>query len=259
MRLLKIDDNDEFSLVEHFGAAIPPYAILSHTWGPPTEEVSCKDLMEDTGHEKSGFAKLAFCAKMAAYNGLQHFWADVACIDKSSSAELSEAINSMFRWYKEAARCYVYMSDVTMDPFNIHSARERRTGGFRESRWFTRGWTLQELIAPASVYFYSREEHLLGTRSSLNHEIHEVTGIPLKVLQERSMDGFTADERLSWALGRETTREEDMAYALLGLMDIHMPLIYGEGRTKAFNRMLKEITEELMTNKSNTDSSCVVS
>ena len=114
MRLLRLEDNGEFSQVEFFGNNIPPYAVLSHTWGADDEEVTLKDLVDGVGKSKAGYSKIRFCGNRAAKDGLQYFWVDTCCIDKSSSAELSEAINSMFRWYQDAARCYVYLSDISV-------------------------------------------------------------------------------------------------------------------------------------------------
>src|SRR6266702_6883395 len=113
MRLLRIEDDGEFSLVEFVGNNIPRYAILSHTWRADDEELTFKDLVEGTGKSKVGYSKIRFCSTQAAGDDLQFFWVDTCCIDKSSSAELSEAINSMFRWYRNAAKCYVYLSDVS--------------------------------------------------------------------------------------------------------------------------------------------------
>src|ERR1700679_4052223 len=112
MRLLRLKDGGELSLVEFVGKNIPRYAILSHTWGVDYEEVTFKDLMDGAGKNKAGYRKIRFCEKQAADDGLQFFWVDTCCIDKSSSAELSEAINSMLHWYRDAAKCYVYLPDV---------------------------------------------------------------------------------------------------------------------------------------------------
>jgi hypothetical protein len=235
MRLLRIEDGGGFGLVELVGSNIPPYAILSHTWGADEEEVTFKDLVDGTGKTKNGYRKLYFCAKQAVKDTLQHFWVDTCCIDKSSSAELSEAINSMYRWYHHASRCYVYLSDVSI-------------GGstFRSSRWFTRGWTLQELVAPTSVEFFSSEGERIGDKNSLVRDIAEITGISVQALQgQRPLYQFGVDERMLWAKGRQTKREEDAAYSLLGIFDIHMPLLYGEGRNKALVRLQKEIEQSL--------------
>ena len=232
MRLLQIKNGGGFTLTEFF-ANFPPYAILSHTWGAPGEEVTFQDLVNDTGQNKTGYKKIQFCGQRALDDGLQYFWCDMCCIDKTSSAELTEAINSMFRWYRNAARCYVYLQDVSkQDPEEV----------FRSSRWFTRGWTLQELIAPGSVEFFSREGSQLGDKAVLEREIHEITGIDIRALRGQPLSKFSVEDRLSWAKGRQTTREEDETYCLLGLFDIHMPLIYGEGR-KAFLRLNEEINK----------------
>ena len=163
MRLLQLGDSGEFSLVEFFGNNIPPYAILSHTWGEDDEEVTFKDIVKGKGKSKAGNRKIRFCGKQAANDGLQFFWVDTCCIDKSSSEELSEAINSMFCWYQDAARCYVYLSDVSVSTSDRDDEFPRKwKPAFKKSRWFTRGWTLQELIAPASVEFFFKEKQWLG-------------------------------------------------------------------------------------------------
>jgi tetratricopeptide (TPR) repeat protein len=232
MRLLHTQEDGKFSLAEYLGEQIPPYAILSHTWGEDHEEFSFKDLTESKGTEKTGYKKLQFCGTQAAKDGLEFFWIDTCCIDKSSSAELTEAINSMFRWYSDAAKCYVYLPDVS-------SGNEQ---SLHASRWFTRGWTLQELLAPATVEFFSAEGNLLGDKVSMMDQICDITRIPAAALQgDLDLDTFTVDERLSWAEDRRTKRSEDAAYSLLGLFGVHLSLIYGEGRANAFIRLQREI------------------
>jgi len=246
MRLLEHRNAGEFSLTKELvGDDIPPYAILSHTWGADDEEVTFKDLVEGTGKSKTGYNKIRFCGQQAAIDGLQFFWVDTCCIDKSSSAELSEAINSMFRWYRDAAKCYVYLSDVSIPTFdkNDKVSPFLWDSAFRKSRWFTRGWTLQELIAPASVEFFSMQGDRLGDKNSLEQQVHEITGIAFQALQRSPLSEFSIIERMSWAQNRRTKREEDRAYSLLGIFDIHMPLIYGEGEKKAFNRVNEEINK----------------
>jgi hypothetical protein len=243
MRLLKVEEDDKFSLIEFIGDKIPRYAILSHTWGADGEEVTYEDLTRGTGKSKAGYQKIRFCGKQAATDGLQYLWVDTCCIDKLSSAELSEAINSMFRWYHDAGNCYVYLSDVSIggSSKNGQFSQETWEPAFQKSRWFTRGWTLQELIAPASVEFFSVEGERLGDKKSLERQIHDITGITPQALQGAPLSHFGVDKRMSWAAKRETKREEDAAYSLLGIFDIHMPLIYGEGRKKALARLQKEI------------------
>jgi hypothetical protein len=247
MRLLRLEHNGEFSLAEYFGKDVPPYAILSHTWGADQEEVTFMNLTDGTGKSKAGYCKLTFCAKRAAHDGLQFFWVDTCCIDKSSSAELSEAINSMFEWYYLANKCYVYLSDVSTGSCVGKNLSSQQTWilALRRSRWFTRGWTLQELLAPNTVEFFSAEGEPLGEKKSMVREIQEITGISARALQGSPLSEFSIDERMSWAKKRETKREEDAAYALLGIFGIHMPLLYGERREKAFTRLRKEIQESL--------------
>ena len=241
MRLLRLEKDGGFSLAEYVGKSIPPYAILSHTWGLDHEEFTFKDLTAGIPLDKSkaGYRKLTFCGMQAAKDNLEWFWIDTCCIDKSSSAELSEAINSMFSWYSKSAKCYVYLSDVSITGFTNNDQ------SFESSRWFTRGWTLQELLAPTSTQFFSMEGDFLGDKGSLMQAITNITGVPVEALQGSPLTQFNVEERMSWARNRETKREEDMAYSLLGIFDIHMPLIYGEGQPKAFRRLEKEIEESL--------------
>jgi hypothetical protein len=242
MRLLTLNPRGQLILTKNFVEKdIPPYVILSHTWGEDSDEVTLNDLENGRGKSKPGYAKIQFCGDQARKDGMQYFWVDTCCIDKANHVELSEAITSMFRWYRDAVKCYVYLSDV--------SARKRDNNGqtrrmwesaFRISRWFTRGWTLQELLAPESVEFFSQEGELLGDKKMLEHEIHEITGIPITALHGASLSHFSVDERMRWAAKRDTKRKEDKAYCLLGIFDVFMPLIYGEG-DNAFIRLKEEI------------------
>ncbi|RYO78875.1 hypothetical protein DL764_010078 [Monosporascus ibericus] len=246
MRLLKRDDTGVITLTEDvIGDRIPRYAILSHRWG--MEEVTFKDLMDGTGPSKQGYDKIRFCSDQAQRDGLDHFWVDTCCIDKSSSAELTEAINSMFQWYRNATKCYVYLDDVSKPALQTGNKPNYQLWepDLRRSKWFTRGWTLQELLAPASVEFFSREGARLGTKRSLELPISDITGIPLKVLRGSPLLDCTVPERMAWAEPRQTTRDEDKAYSLLGIFDVQMPLIYGEGKEKAFKRLQEEIDKAL--------------
>ncbi|KAI0705460.1 hypothetical protein C8Q76DRAFT_860857 [Earliella scabrosa] len=179
------------------------------------------------------------CATVRA-SGHQYIWIDSCCIDKTSSSELSEAINSMYAWYRDASVCYAFLVDVPRDgdPSAAHSL-------FRQSRWFKRGWTLQELIAPRTVVFLSSEWQFLGTKTSLADVISDVTGIDCTILRhQKDTMNVSVAERMSWAAGRETTRPEDEAYSLLGLFDINIPTLYGEGR-RAFLRLQEEILKRV--------------
>ncbi|KAF2827827.1 HET-domain-containing protein [Ophiobolus disseminans] len=234
MRLL----NTSTLLLEGFMTKPPPYAILSHTW-VNNEEYIFEDLHNGTGQEKSGYEKVKTCCQLAASEGYQYAWIDTCCIDKSSSAELSEAINSMFAWYRDSDTCYVYLDvDIEADYLTAQD--------LTSSRWIHRGWTLQELIAPARVQFYSRFWMFLGTRQQLTLPLHEATKIDIDVLYRSnqknfSLSKFTVAKKMSWAAERETTRPEDVAYSLFGLFDVHLPPLYGEGSTKAFLRLQEEI------------------
>jgi hypothetical protein len=244
MRLLQRRNDDEPILREFIGNDLPAYAILSHTWGADSEEVSFQDVEAGEGKSKAGYRKIEFIARQAAEDGLQYFWVDTCCIDKKNAVELSEAINSMFRWYEKAARCYVYLPDVSIAGYDgeTQSSPLPWEPAFRQSRWFTRGWTLQELIAPTSVEFFALEGVRLGNKSSLVKVVHEVTRIDESVLTGKEpLANVSIDKRMSWTKQRSTKLEEDHIYAILGIFDISMPLIYGEGRIKAHRRLEREI------------------
>jgi Heterokaryon incompatibility protein (HET) len=241
MRLLEMKSPGEYSLIQVATHNTVPYAILSHTW--TDQEVTYQDLIRGTGKDKSGYEKIKFCREQAAKDDLQYFWVDTCCIDKSNAVELSTAINSMFRWYRNAKKCYVYLTDVLV-PANDRDAVPRVStweAAFRDSRWFTRGWTLQELIAPAIVEFYSREGTQLGDKQSLEKLIHEITQIPVQALRGDPFSDFSIAKRKDWAALRQTTEEEDIVYCLLGLCEVSMPPLYGEGREKAFFRLMDEV------------------
>ncbi|KAI8631008.1 vegetative incompatibility protein HET-E-1 [Xylariaceae sp. FL1651] len=246
MRLLTIRPDGSLALTEDLREDIPQYAILSHTWGHDGQEVTFRDISEGTGQQKEGYRKIEFCRNWATSNGLQHFWVDTCCIDKSNNTELSEAINSMFRWYQNATKCYVYLSDVSKshaehvnEPLRSMWKKE-----FRKSRWLTRSWTLQELIAPSSVEFFERNGQRLGDKKSLEQLLHDTTRISIGAFRGCPLSGFSVDERMSWSSGRHAKRPEDKAYSLLGIFDIYMPLIYGEGEGKALSRLRREIDQQ---------------
>jgi hypothetical protein len=228
-------------LLSDFQSQIPAYAILSHVW--EEEEVTFSDIATlNKAAEMKGFMKIVGACERALKDGLKYIWIDTCCINKESSAELSEAINSMFMWYKNAHICYAYLSDVLggEDPNSLHSS-------FAMSRWFTRGWTLQELLAPLRVVFYGANWVDIGTKATLHETISTVTGIRVEHIVGISdggnglkLDGLPVAVKMSWAAHRLTTREEDMAYSLMGLFGVNLPLLYGEGG-KAFTRLQHEI------------------
>ncbi|KAI0162120.1 HET-domain-containing protein [Xylariaceae sp. FL1272] len=186
--------------------------------------------------QRQGYQKVqAFC-DLAKREGHRYAWADTCCIDKSSSQELSEAINSMFRWYKDADICLVYLYD-----YAITSVDDEL---LKRCQWFYRGWTLQELIAPSTVAFYNHDWQPIGYKHKLSPLLSTITGIDEEHLRGRDLESASVAKKMSWASKRATTRSEDMAYGLLGLFDINMPLLYGEGETKAFIRLQKKIMKQ---------------
>ncbi|KAI9653005.1 MAG: hypothetical protein M1821_007758 [Bathelium mastoideum] len=246
-------NTETFALKEFMGEAEKPlYAILSHTWGE--HEVSYQEMQYankiNIDEEKQGYKKIKAACNKARDNGFTWIWIDTCCIDKSSSAELSEAINSMYHWYRSAGMCYAYLADVpTLEASNLDALQSC----LARSLWFTRGWTLQELIAPARVEFLSADwsSTAIATKSNQNRDVKfcrllsKITGVDMDVLRGiKPLATLEIAIRMSWASERVTTRPEDIAYCLLGLFDVSIPLLYGEGGKKAFIRL----QEELMRN-----------
>lgn len=233
--------------LENFSKATqtPPYAILSHTWGHG--EVSLQQFQNSKiRSRRKGFGKIKSACGEAHRQGLQYIWVDTCCIDKTSSAELSEAINSMFKWYQRSQICYAFCEDVQQDSISspdMAGTCNAPETEFAASRWFTRGWTLQELIAPKEVIFYNKAWTSIGKKSTSSDLITEITGIDTFILEGGPLAEVSIGRRMSWAVNRETSREEDVAYSLMGLFDINMPLIYGEGQ-KAFIRLQEEILRQ---------------
>lgn len=256
MRLLKNSEDGGVTITRFNDNEIPPYAILSHTWATDTEdEVTFDDLVKGGGQTKRGYQKIRFCGEQASRDGLKFFWVDTCCIDKTNEAEVSNAINSMFRWYRNSARCYVYLSDISSRSSDTNpecglweqesDGHSSQAYGFKlqKSRWFTRGWTLQELLAPSCVEFFSRECERLGDTQSLIQHIHEITGIPERALAGVPLSQFSDKERFLWSQCRKTKVEEDKAYSLLGIFGVEMPLRYGEGSFNAFKRLEAEVSK----------------
>ncbi|KAK0617539.1 hypothetical protein B0T14DRAFT_272484 [Immersiella caudata] len=286
---MRLIDTTTLRLVSKHDGDLPNYAILSHTWGTDDDEVSFQDLQDLSSSrvrqpngpfahritKKPGFAKIKDSARLAKSQGFQYIWIDTCCINKTSSAELSEAINSMFRWYRNAAVCYAFLDDVSAEldveyreflshfgklhEFGDRSSQSQRrvfdnpsiVESLRYSRWFTRGWTLQELIAPFNVEFYSRDWRLLGTKldnrpktapeRSFPTLISIITGVDLAILEGKlDLEDLSIANRMRWAARRQTTRIEDKAYCLMGIFGVNMPLLYGEGN-RAFIRLQEEI------------------
>ncbi|KAK4498813.1 hypothetical protein PRZ48_009323 [Zasmidium cellare] len=323
MRLLRNDTLELQNFTDE--SKIPRYAILSHTWLRPEagEEVLFAD-MDDipTAQTKKGWSKLEFACRQAAKDGLNYVWIDTCCIDKSSSAELSESINSMYRWYSNSHVCYIHL-DNPLDSSNgetaaeetsnvaacataLHVATEscgssaihtvidvsghvvdsRRTessqngqrslisgqfdstGGVSieepgdstvphgrvkpnlsindiaelvQCRWFTRGWTLQEMIASPRAVFYDQSGRKVGLLKDLADFVADITGVHADLLRgNRPLDSFSISQKMHWASNRVTTRIEDQAYSLLVIFDVSLAVIYGEGE-RAFQRLQEEL------------------
>ena len=222
---------------------IPPFAILSHTWSD--DEISFHDLLkypESELNESKGYQNIRSCCALAAAERHEYVWIDTCCIDKTSSAELSEAINSMYRWFQEAQICYAYLADIDIDDIRDDDPWEIMVVELLmgKSRWLTRVGTLLELLATGVVVFYDRYWRGLGSKSSLINQISRITGIQPDHIHD--INGASVAQKMSWASKRQTTRVEDMAYSLMGIFDVNMPLLYGEGK-KAFTRLQHEIVK----------------
>lgn len=249
MRLLERQPDGSFVLTRdyHTQSEVPKYAALSHMWLDERDEVTYTDMTHEPANiqHKLGYKKLKFCCDQAAKDGLEYCWVDSCCIDKTNSQELSEAINSMYRWYRNTEKCYALLPDVsaTVEDVTSTPSTARWKQAFVSSKWHTRGWCLQELLAPRTVDFYSEQGVWLGNKTTLQSLITEATNIPKEALQAESLTRFTIDQRMSWARHRETSREEDKAYCLLGIFEVFMPQIYGEG-DNAFDRLQDEIMKK---------------
>jgi hypothetical protein len=255
----------------------PPYIITSHRW--LDGEVSYQEFMgrgvDSRVDEKPGMNKIKqFCKFIKDWQASResiaagrpctalprYIWIDTCCINKQSSAELQEAITSMYQYYAKAWCCIAYLHDVktrSCSPLAILQS-------FKESIWFTRGWTLQELLAPSCVIFVDQDWYVFGHKSAhhplmidegnavgvqylkmpLNPWISQATGIDEAILWDYNhAQHVSFEDRLAWMNKRTTTRAEDRAYCMLGLCEVYMPLIYGEG-SNAMKRLYREIREE---------------
>lgn len=232
----------------------PPYAILSHVW--QGDEASYQEIQTLSTHPSPLSAApekvRRFCAFTRA-EGFEWAWLDACCIDKTSSSELSEALNSMFRWYQEAVVCYAYLHDVP-DRYDATSATlddDDLQQSFVDSAYFTRGWTLQELLAPRLLFFVSCDWTMIGTKHSWAPAIHRATGIDLEVLTLfRPLHKVSLARRMSWASRRRTSRPEDRAYSPMGIFGVNLVTLYGEGAEKAFYRLQEEILKQCTPDQS---------
>ena len=229
------------------------YAILSHRWmeknSGETAEVNYEEMVQlanmDTEKQgeirnRDGYQKILKCCKQAEKDGFEWLWVDTCCIDKRSSAELSEAINSMYHWYEKSARCYAYLHDVS-DPSFPAKPDSERYSHYGWPEWFSRGWTLQELIAPTNVQFFNKDWQFIGDKRRHCSTLQAITRVPQNILRNGfSLTRPCVAQIMSWAADRNTSRVEDEAYSLMGLLGVNMPMLYGEGK-RAFQRLQLEI------------------
>ncbi|TVY55124.1 Vegetative incompatibility protein HET-E-1 [Lachnellula cervina] len=239
MRLLKTDTID--LLLGHEEQPLK-YAIFSHTWGK--DEVIFSDLVNGNPESKPAYSKVKFACRQAAADDYSCIWIDNCCIDKSSSAELSEAINSMYVWYERADICYAYLADINASTDTDIQSLEFRNH-LAKAAWFTRGWTLQELLAPVEMIFFAKDWTVIGNKRELRGALSSITGIDEDILEDpKRMHFASIAKRMSWAADRETTRPEDLAYCLMGIFSVNMPMLYGEGNVRAYLRLQEEIMKQ---------------
>lgn len=237
---MRFIDTETLEFVELNDPYDRKYAILSHRW--TADEVSHQNYLAGAARDSPGYAKIIDFCQRAKNDGFRRGWIDTCCIDRKSSAELSEAINSMYNWYYWAKVCYVYLVDV---PSAAEAHEVARMQAFRDSQWWKRGWTLQELLAPGRVEFYDKAWGRIGTKQDLAEQITCVTRIEPQYLRRgRMLRDASIATKMSWASERSTTKPEDVAYCLLGLFNVNMALLYGEGAERAFVRLQLEIIKK---------------
>lgn len=223
--------NTQTLKLEHYNSEYDvPYCTLSHRWLPGDQEMSYQETGDIHASSKRGAVKVRAACSVARGMAYRYIWVDTCCIDKTSSAALSEAINSMYRYYQRGQKCLAYFAD----------SRAGDNMSFERSKWFTRSWTLQELLAPPEVVFYDARWAPVGTRTLLRSWISAAANIDESALDGGTPQRFSIAERMSWAARRSAARTEDIAYSLMGLFDVNMPMLYGEG-AKAFTRLQEEI------------------
>lgn len=225
----------------------PQYAILSHRWS--AAEVLFAELQQERSSSKIdgkvGWSKIVGACRQAKADGLSHIWVDSCCINKASDSELSEALNSMFRWYRDAKICYAYLADVpeVAMPQDSDQSKLRQFRSMSQSDWFQRGWTLQELLAPRTLRFFSADWSPIGDLKEISEMISRITKIdPAVLMGTRAIEDCSVAQRFSWAAHRKTTRPEDEAHCLLGLFEISLDARYGIGRL-AFDELQRKILE----------------
>ena len=223
------------------------YAILSHRRIDEVDYEEMVDLAKIDGEEQDkirqrlGYRKILNSCEQATKDKYEWLWMDTCCIDKRSSAELSEEINSMYRWYENSRVCYAYLHDIqgSSFPTERNTTRYPDFNGWPE--WFSRGWTLQEMVAPSVVWFFNKDWRPIGDKDTHTETLEDITGVPRHILTDGlSFERPCVAQIMSWAANRVTTRVEDRAYSLMGLLDVNMPMLYGEGK-KAFHRLQLEI------------------
>lgn len=230
MRLLNASTLEIVDFPPH---KIPPYAILSHTW--KGDEVTLDDFPYDPAKERPAWGNVRDACERTRKDGLEYIWIDSCCVNKTSPLEVNESINSMFAWYEEAAVCYAYLADVPICDPSV----------FERSRWFTCGWTLQELIAPAEILFFSQDWTEIGRKSMLYGRLSEIARIDKDILMHRkSIENASVAQRMSWAAYRQTNRPEDIAYCLVNIFSVKMQVMYGERAEGAFLRLQEHIMKQ---------------
>ncbi|KAI6004437.1 heterokaryon incompatibility protein-domain-containing protein [Pisolithus orientalis] len=229
------------------------YAIVSHRWiegaevdyQEMTKLAEMKEAKQNEIRERLGYKKIIRSCEQALRDGYKYLWIDTCCINKPDISELSRSIKSMYRWYKNSSVCYAYLHDITDLSFPTASSEKRYPDSKGWPVWFSRGWTLQEMIAPVDVWFFNKDWKALGDKRTLAPTLSRITRVPQHILTDR----FSPNNRpcaaqiMSWAADRTTGEVEDKAYSLFGLLGVNIPVMYGEGK-EAFRRLQLEFVRE---------------
>ncbi|KAJ8519460.1 hypothetical protein ONZ45_g3573 [Pleurotus djamor] len=268
--LMQRENNAKVAAIMRFHGR---YAILSHTWA--NRELGFRDVNVEGGmgvgslEKKEGYAKLDGMCRVAGEFMCRYVWFDAVCIDKSNTMEMEETIHSMWKWYQNAYICIVHLSNTNLKlpsyPANssVSPTGPRRRGDskrkqLKEDPWFRRGWTLPELLAPKRIKFYlgdwTKMDQRVGRRFDICRVqeegfdfgaeyvqflrlVADAATVPVCAVKQFSLRTHSAPEVFHWISKRITTRPEDLSYCLMGMLDIHIPIIYGEGHENAFYRL----------------------
>lgn len=225
--------------LHEFSRSTPSYATFSYV--TDENEASFEDLAQAQKDRcKDSIKIIERACDQARIAGYEWLWNHAACVDKRSCAAQSEAINSLPRIYRDCEHSIVYLEDLYHDQFEDEQIGERLAA----CRWIKNIWAIPQIVFPREVYFYSSDWSQIGTKRSLLPHLSSIIGIDQPALEHWGcLEDYSIARRMSWASEMTAFRTEDLAYALLGLFDVGMPIIYGEGG-KAFLKLQEEIIRD---------------